>query len=74
MTIKNTHLARVVDKSSRVSLHCSINDYMIIDTEHVAADALIGVELLPLVGKRGPNQLACVLDDHFAGLDFPRAE
>lgn len=37
--IMNAYLARVVDESGCVALHGRINDQVVVDAEHVAADA-----------------------------------
>lgn len=61
----NTHIARVIDEPCRITTHRGIHNKVIVNAEHVAADSLALVVLLPLIGQRGPDQLARILNHHF---------
>ena len=58
----------MVDKPRRIAADRCVNDFVIADAEHVAADALRLIALLAPVGQRAPDHLAGVLDDHLAGV------
>merc|ERR1719334_749337 len=64
----------VVDEPSRIALECCVNDEVIIDPKHVAADSLAVVELFPVVGEHCPDFLPSVLDDHLPALDLTLTE
>ena len=57
-----------------VSMHGGVDDGIFVDSEHVAADALGLVLLLPTVGEERSNELTSVFDDHFPLLNGAFAE
>ena len=64
----------MVDEPRRVSFQCCINDEVVVYPEHITADALAVVVLLPVVREHGMDLLSGVLDHHLASLDLPLAE
>lgn len=67
-------LARVVDEARRIATHRCVHDKVLVDFEHVAADAPTVVVPFPFVRQGGADQFAGILDDHFASLNVPIAE
>ena len=53
----DTYVARVVDESGSVSLHRSVHHEVVVDPEHVAADAAGRVVTLPDVRQTGADHL-----------------
>merc|ERR1719383_1527220 len=51
-------IARVVDETSGVSVHGCVDDGILIDTEHVAADSFGFVLLFSAVGQERSDELA----------------
>ena len=68
-SVVETHVAGVVDESGRVALHGGVDHGVVIDLEHVAADAARLVQLLALVRQDGADLLTRVLDHHLTGLE-----
>lgn len=67
-------LARMVNETSCVAPHRCVHDEMLIDFEHVAANAPAVVVPFAFVRQGGTYQLAGVFDYHFASFDVPVAE
>lgn len=63
----------MIDEACGIASHRGIHHKVVVDPEHVAADALALVQLLSLIGERGPDQFTRILDHHFACLNVPRA-
>jgi len=58
----------VIDKSSRIAAHGGIYYEVIINLEHITADAATVIVTLPFVCQCGANQLAGILNNHFTWL------
>ena len=63
----------MIDESLRVSPHGGVDDGVVVNLEHVAADAATLVELFPLVGEDSADLLAGVFDHHLARLNLALA-
>jgi hypothetical protein len=50
--MRNAYITRVINESRRCSAHCGIDDQIIINFEHVAADSLAVVVALTFISKR----------------------
>lgn len=57
-------LTGVIDEAGGISVHGGIHDLRVIDSEHVATDALAVIILLSLVGLDGTDDIAGVLNHH----------
>ena len=56
----------MIDESSSIAAHRGVHNEIVVDFEHVAADAAAVVVPLSLVRQRRPDQFASVLNHHFA--------
>lgn len=63
-----TYLTWVIDKACRIATHGGIHYQIVVDLEHVAANAATIIIPLPLVSQRWAYQLASVFDNHFTCL------
>ena len=57
-----SHIAGMVDEPGGVAFHCSVDHHIVIDPEHVAADPLVIVVLLPVVRQDGSDLLTSILN------------
>ena len=69
-----SHLTAVIDKPGSVTLHRRVQHHVVVHLEHVAADTLVVVVSLPVVGEDGPDLLPAVLNHHLPCADLPLAE
>ena len=69
-----SYLTGMVDEPGGVAGHGGVNHHVVVQPEHVAADAAAVVVALPVVGEDGPDLLARVLDHHLPRRDLPLAE
>lgn len=66
--IKNsTHFTRMIYKSGRIATHCCVNNCVLINLKHIAADAPSFVIFFTFVRHwTSPNQFTRVFNYHFA--------
>ena len=69
-----THLTGMVDEPGGVAGHGGVHHHVVVQPEHVAADAAAVVVSLPVVGEDGSYLLARILDHHLPRRDLPLAE
>ncbi len=63
------YLARVIDEAGRIPVNRGVYHSLFVNSKHVAAHSFGLVLLFSFVTQHGPDDLARVLDNHFAALE-----